>query len=78
MGGRFDSGVSRYVAGSATVTNYFPVDFKGNADICCMQCRFYRRTSQRCSLNDRICEYPERYVGSHCPLTLDEGGNEPE
>ena len=68
---RNESGVSRYIKASATVTQFFPVDLKGNPDINCMQCRFFRRASQKCSLNDEICEYPQKYIGSRCPLNFD-------
>lgn len=68
----FSSGVKKYIYASAAVENTFPVDHKGNADICCMQCKFFRRSSQTCALNGEICEYPNQYVGSRCPLTLQE------
>ena len=68
--GRFDSGVASYVVGVATVTVYFPVDAKGVADISCKQCRYYRSTARRCALSGLVPEYPERYVGSRCPLRL--------
>lgn len=64
----FTSGVQSYIMTSATVEVGFPVDFHGNADICCHQCKFYRRNYRNCGLNGEICEYPEKYVGSHCPL----------
>lgn len=66
----FDSGVKTYIRGYATVEATFPVDWNGNADICCCQCRFFRRSSQSCALNGQICEYPSKYVGSYCPLEL--------
>ena len=69
---RFDSGVSRYIEGKAIVVNYFPVDYKGNAQISCSVCRFFRRSSSSCALNDSICEYPNNYVGSNCPLEREE------
>lgn len=70
----FESGVSKYVTGYATVINHFPVDSKGVAYICCEQCDYYKAASRKCSLNNQICEFPARYVGSHCPLELAEGG----
>lgn len=33
----FETGVSSYVKAQATVTVFFPVDAKGNADISCSQ-----------------------------------------
>lgn len=76
----FDSGVASYIHASAVVDVFFPVDRRGNADISCEQCYYYRRQSRSCALNGEICEYPTRYVGSHCPLRLvteegDEDGN---
>lgn len=68
----FESGVSRYIIGKYTVTNHFPVDKKGNADISCSQCVFYRDASRRCGLNGEISEYPNKYVGSCCPLEMEE------
>lgn len=68
----FDSGVDRYICGKAEVKVYFPVDRKGNADISCAQCFFYREASRRCSLTWQISEYPTKYVGGHCPLEMEE------
>ena len=39
----FDSGVSSYVRAKAAVTVNFPVDMRGNADINCTQCFFFRK-----------------------------------
>ena len=66
----FQSGVSRYVVGTATVRVTFPVDLKGNEDISCRQCFFFRRNYATCGLNGCVCEYPEKYVGSNCPLNI--------
>lgn len=76
----FDNGVASYIHASTVVDVFFPVDRRGNADISCEQCYYYRRQSRSCALNGEICEYPTRYVGSHCPLRLvgeegDEDGN---
>lgn len=70
MSKNFDSGVSRYVIGTATVVAHFPVDRKGNADICCEQCSFYH--GRRCALNNEVCNYPSRYRGEFCPLEFEE------
>lgn len=70
MSNSFDSGVARYIIGVATVTNGFPVDFKGNARICCEQCFYYRDASRRCCLNGQISEFPAKFVGSKCPLEI--------
>ena len=66
----FESGVASYVHAQATVDIWFPVDAKGNADISCNQCYYYRRQSRSCALNGEICQYPEKWVGSHCPLSV--------
>lgn len=76
---RFNSGVASYIVGTATVKNSFPVDFKGNADISCSQCNFFRDASRRCGITGLVSEYPSRYVGSLCPLEMEsENGNQQE
>lgn len=64
----FESGVASYIKMTATVTVNFPVDFKGNADVCCAQCFYFRKNYRTCGLNGQICEYPDKYIGSQCPL----------
>lgn len=64
----FSSGVKRYIMAVATVEVTFPVDWRDNPDVCCRQCDFYVRATQRCALNHSIVEYPEKYIGSNCPL----------
>lgn len=64
----FESGVARYIKAAAAVEVNFPVDFKGNADISCKQCPFFSPSRRICQLNKQICEYPDRNVGSNCPL----------
>ncbi len=72
-----ESGVLGYITGTATVTVHFPVDLSGHADICCRQCWYYRKTYSTCGINGQVCEYPDRYIGSRCPLIFDEvGGDE--
>lgn len=68
----FESGVASYITGVATVRVSFPVDFKGNADISCRQCQFFRISARSCGLNGEICEYPDKYVGGQCPLNMEE------
>ena len=65
----FEGGVSSYVHAVATVEVYFPVDAKGNAEICCRQCPYFRTSSNSCALNGEVCAYPNKYVGARCPLT---------
>ena len=72
---RFDDGVSGYIIGKAIVTNAFPVDWRGNADICCDQCYYFRRTYKTCGLNGEVCQYPNKYVGASCPLQTEEETN---
>lgn len=64
----FDSGVKGYVTGVATVFVKFPISWKGEEDISCKQCQFFRVTSRTCALNDKVCAYPEKKVGDWCPL----------
>ena len=65
----FPSGVSSYVAGVCRITVFFPVDAKGVPHVRCSQCEMYRAANHRCGINHSLCEFPEKYVGSHCPLT---------
>lgn len=69
----FESGVSSYIRATATVEVFFPVDAKGNEDVNCYQCEYFHRTSSRCGLNDRLCAYPQKYIGQYCPLNFNEG-----
>lgn len=64
----FSSGVKRYIRATAKIEVNFPVDWRDNPDVCCRQCTFYHRSAQRCALNQSIVEYPEKYIGSSCPL----------
>ena len=64
----FESGVPEYITARATVEVHFPVDFNGVADISCKQCGFFDKNRRKCRLNEKICAYPEKYVGSNCPL----------
>lgn len=66
----FENGIASYVVGRATVTATFPVDYKGNASVCCQQCFFYRDASRRCGLTGEISQYPTKYVGGSCPLEI--------
>ena len=65
-----ESGVSAYIKAKTIIEVNFPVDIRGNAYICCMQCRFFRTNYQKCGLNDEVCAFPNKYVGSKCPLKL--------
>lgn len=68
----FESGVSRYVWGVATIRIPFPVDFRGNECICCAQCDLYSRSSGRCPITHEVTQYPDKYVGGNCPLEREE------
>lgn len=74
----FESGVASYIHAQAVVDVFFPVDRRGNADVSCSQCYFYRETSHRCGLNWEVCQYPNKYVGDSCPLVIVSEGDEPE
>lgn len=65
---RFDDGVKRYIWARATVEVHFPVDWRDNPDVSCKQCPYYIRATQRCALNQSMVEYPDKYIGSDCPL----------
>ena len=64
----FDNGVKRYIKAYAVVEVGFPVDWRDSAEIACKHCPFYVRATQRCGLNQEIVNYPERFVGTNCPL----------
>lgn len=66
----FDSGVASYIHAQAKVDVFFPVDSRGNADISCNQCYYFRRSYKTCGLNGEVCQYPEKYVGASCPLEV--------
>lgn len=78
MSGRFDSGVSGYVVGRCEITVYFPIDIRGEPDISCKQCPFYRVSSRTCGLTDDVIPYGEKFVGPHCPLRREEVIDAPE
>lgn len=64
----FETGVSKYVKGIATVENFFPVDDKGVAHLSCTHCRFYLRRNNECALNKELCHFPDHNLGDKCPL----------
>lgn len=64
----FSNGISEYIHAQATVDVFFPVDFKGNADISCSQCYYFRKNYSTCGLNGEVFQYPNKYVGGSCPL----------
>lgn len=64
----FESGIASYVKGYATVEVFFPVDAKGNAEICCKHCPFLSSNDRMCQLNKKPVAFPHRFVGDWCPL----------
>lgn len=64
----FSTGVSGYVTVSATITVRFPIDTRGNEDVCCYQCPFYSHSSRICQLNKAVPAYPSKYIGQDCPF----------
>ena len=69
---RISSGVSAFVVGECTVKTFFPIDLRGNVNINCCLCRFFSKQSGMCQLTKQISEYPDKYIGSHCPLDFSE------
>ena len=73
----FSSGVSGYVRAQAIIEVNFPIDLKGNSDVCCCQCPYYSRYDRKCNLNGKLVNFPEKYIGTGCPLIFeDEEENE--
>ena len=64
----FDSGVKSFITGECTIKVHFPVDWKGKADVCCMQCPYLSSNERMCQLNKQPVQYPKQYVGFDCPL----------
>ena len=64
----FSSGVSGYVPATATVTVKFPIDYRGNADVSCVQCPYYSQSSRICQLNKAVPAYPSKFIGQECPF----------
>lgn len=65
---RFESGVTDYIIGYTVVSNAFPVDKYGKAEINCANCYYYRNNVNRCGLNNEVCYKANSYVGDSCPL----------
>ncbi|MBQ8552530.1 MAG: hypothetical protein IJ428_06945 [Clostridia bacterium] len=64
----FDSGVKAYITGECTVKVHFPIDYRGNAEVNCYQCKLFSRNTGVCQLTKEVSEYPTKYIGSNCPL----------
>ena len=68
---KFNSGVKAYITGECVVKIHFPVDFNGNEDVSCFQCKMFSRNTGICQLTKEISEYPAKFIGSKCPLDFD-------
>jgi hypothetical protein len=67
----FDNGVKAYITGKCEIEITFPIDFKGNAAVNCYQCKLFSRNNGICQITKEISEFPEKYIGSRCPLKFD-------
>ncbi len=67
-GARFESGVYGYVRTYAVINVNFPIDKKGEADISCRQCPYYRTQSRTCGLTESLVPWGEKFVAPDCPL----------
>ena len=72
----YDSGVKNYIFGECTIRIHFRVDFKDNVDVCCYQCKMFNRSGGFCRITNEVSEYPQKYIGSKCPLKFDGTINE--
>ncbi len=68
----FDSGVAGYVHATYLAEVFFPVDYRGNEDICCRQCPYLSANDRMCQLNKQPVAYPNKFVGQYCPLSKEE------
>ena len=68
MASNFESGVADYIRAYAVIEVNFPIDFKGNAEICCKHCPYLSSNERMCQLNKEPVAYPNKYVGDRCPL----------
>lgn len=68
----FESGVSGYADGVCEIRVHFPIDMKGNADICCRQCPYLSSNERMCQLNKEPVAFPNKFVGAYCPLRMEE------
>ncbi len=71
-----DNGVKEFIMMRAVITVGFPVNFAGVAEMNCFHCKFFTHSSGVCQLTKEVSEYPQRYVGSHCPLEFIEESEE--
>lgn len=64
----FESGVKRYIKARAVVEVGFPVDWNDRPDIACKHCPYFVYATRKCALNQQVVNFPEKHVGSACPL----------
>lgn len=64
----FEDGVKRYIKARAVVEVGFPVDWRDSVEIACKHCPFYIVATRKCGLTHDVVYFPEKYVGSNCPL----------
>lgn len=77
--GMFEDGVKRYIKARAVVEVGFPVDWRDSAEIACKHCPFYIVATRKCGLTHDVVYYPDKYVGSECPLVpIEEEGETKE
>lgn len=72
---RFENGVQRFIHGEVRISVNFPVDWNGRESVCCTQCPFLSSNERMCQLNKKPVQYPQKYVGYHCPLEFAEEAN---
>lgn len=68
-----DSGIKAFVTATATVKVQFPIDWNGREYVQCDKCPFFSASRSWCNLANTVVEFPHKYVGSCCPLELEEG-----
>lgn len=64
----FDDGIKAFLKTQATVTVYFPIDFKDRVDIACRYCPYLSSNERMCQLNKEPVFYPQHHTGHMCPL----------
>lgn len=72
------SGVSGYVKGTANIEVSFPIDRRGREYVRCTMCEYLSSNERFCWLNNEAVAFPKQYIGSRCPLDIEEPKNIPE
>ena len=68
MAKKFESGVKGYIVGKCIISVNFPIDWNDKETINCSLCKYYVPSARTCSLTKEVSEFPQKFVGSHCPL----------